>query len=554
MMQRKDLDELRARFAALDLNDLDALKNWFTSQPHLSVNDHAQIAQKTSQYIGMLRRKVGIRGKTPKFRPRTLALPKSLITVPEDWRTNPEWLAKAVQLYSLQHIAKSIPLDRSGLTRVLARHGIKWKSILESVRSKNPCCTHAWCYQHYVEMCLTQEECAKLAGCAQQTFTGWLNRFNIPVRDVSQNHHRKKFVLVWERELAYKLRQQPTVRRVFVRDNHVHVRYRNYFWETYYSKLIGKPKRRYTYFKILAHNTQLEKVPLVYPQFGTDIDGTPLFPAHIAISKTDLKKASILEKRVALHEFARQIVTRGWVWPSFPDDMLREDFERVKIFNVARYLENGGFTAIPKHVRIPPGRKLMMHFFDLSSFWEILKKPSKTVRFLNAVLNSTVQFNFFNLMLTAAANEGKVLRKAGEPQHLPDPVVYHAIFQRLKLTGTLLDVNVGFGNRAIACAAYGLTYTTPDPAFAGVIDRGFLDFTGLNYVPYDGQKVDIVLYDEGFKPPIMSKVLPYLNKATRLMVFAPPSHKEEVLKYNPTTAIRVRTRFYSKIPGYLFIW
>lgn len=552
-MKRTDLDELRAAFSRVNLDNVDSLKCWFSSHPHLTTNEHAQIARKSAHYIRRLKKKAGIHGKQAKHRPRPFILPKTInIDVPENWNSK-EWLSKAVQIYSINQIAKAVHRTRRIIKKHLRRHSIKWEDNLQDAcRSDNPCCTHAWCYQHYIELNLSQEKCAELAGIAQQTFAGWLNRFEIPVRDGAHARNGKKVVQSWERELVYKLKQQPVVKRVYVREGYIHVRFRNFFWENYYQRLPKKPRRPYTYFSVTKDNYQLNKVPLVYPEYGVDIEGKPCFPAHIAISRTDLKAASLVERRLALHEYTRQIISRGWIWPSFPYDVLEADFERVKSFNMAKYLENGGFTAFPRSVRVPPGRKVMMHFFDLSAYWKILRSPMKVVKFLNILIDSQVQFNLFNLLLTVAAND-KVLPST-QSIILPDPVVYHAIFKRLGLKGTLLDVNVGFGNRAIACAAAGLTYTTPDPAFEGVIERGFLEFSGLDYIPYSGQKVDIVLYDEGFRPPIMDKVIPYLNKTTKLLVFAPPSHKEEVLKYKPTTAIRVRTRFFNKTPGYLFVW
>jgi len=551
MMKRHDLEELKIEFSKVDVNDLNSLHSWFTNHQYLTTHDHAQIANKSAHYIRRLKKKVGIVGRPVKKRPRPLTLPKSVnITIPENWKDK-EWLSHVVKIYSINQIAKALNKNRQTVKKYLQRFGINWvKDLREACRPRNKCCTHAWCYHHYIELGLPHEQCADLAGIARQTFSGWLNRFEIPIRDPKHIANGKKIIQSWERKLTHKLQQQPVVRKVFVRDGHIHVRFRNFFWETYYQKLKNKPRRPSTYFMVTSKNWRLERVPIVYHKYGIDIEGNPHFPAHIAISRTDLNSASFLEKRIALHEYARQIISRGWIWPSFPHDVLEDDFNKVKSFKMEKYLENGGFTIFPRGVLIPPGRKVMMHYFDTSVYWDILRSPRKTVKLLNILMNSTVEFTFFNLILTTATNK---VRK--EPNiTLPDPVVYHAIFKKLNLKGTLLDVNVGFGNRAIACAAAGLSYTTPDTTFNGAIERGFLEFSGLNYIPYSGQKVDIVLYDEGFRPPIMDKVIPYLNKTTKLLVFAPPSHKKEVLKYKPTTAIRIRTRFFNKTPGYLFVW
>ncbi len=540
----------------LDPKDIAGLQRFFQTYGHLSTNDQAQIANVSTKTIGRLRRKAGIGPKPttarpPRKRTNTPSLPT--VTAPPNWRHDLVWLKKMVQVYNVCQLARIVGLSRSTLSPILKRHKIKCKTLKEATRSKNKCCTHAWCYEHYIIHGLSQQKCADLAGIRQQTFSGWLNRFKIPVRDNEQAHTGRKGITLWEKDLIAKLRQQDVVRRVFVRDGYIHVRYKNYFWENYYTRAIPHPKRPYTYFQITRDNSQIKKVPLVYPEYGVDLEGKPLHPAHICLSRADLDTASMVEKRLAIHEYARQITSRGWVWPSYPETTLQEDFARVENFDPAKYLENGGFTAIPKGLTSPPGRKLMMHFFDFSQFWNILSRPKMVVRFLNTLERRTVKFNLFNLLLTVAANEDLVIRRQSAP-NIPDPVVYAAIFRRLKLQGTMLDINVGLGNRAVAAAVSGLKYTTADPSFNFALERGFQHFTGLEYTPYDGQQVDVALYDEGFRIPDMQKVLPYLNSAKKLMVFCPHTHAQEVLKYKPQTAIRLRTRLYQKTPNYLFVW
>lgn len=539
----------------LNPKDVAGIQLFFQTYSHLSTNDQAQIAGVSARTIRRFRKRAGIKGKDTNAKPPSHRRLPSIPTVdvPEDWRTNPAWLAKMVAVYNVSQLAKLVSRDRSVVISILKRHNIKTKSLKEATRSKNRCCTHAWCHKYYVELGYTQKKCAELAGISLQTFGEWLNRFKIPVRDLEQANRGRKVITLWEKDLIARLRQQDTVRRVYVRDGYIHVRYMNYFWENYYTRAVENTKRPYTYFAITEENSRIRKVPLVYPEYGTDLEGKALHPAHIALSRADLEKATMVETRLAIHEYARQIVTRGWVWPSYPDQVLEEDLKRVTNFSLPKYLENGGFTSCPKLGQTsPPGRRLMMHFFDFSPFWSLLSRPQIVVRFLNTLYKRNVKFNLFNLLMTVAANEDAVIRRASIT--IPDPVVYAAIFQRLKLKGTLLDINVGFGNRAVAAAVSGLRYTTNDPKFGYAVERGFPEFTGMEYEPYNGQQVDIAIYDEGFRAPDMSKVVPYLGKAKKLLVFCPHTHADTVLKYKPETAIRIRTRLYRKTPDYLFVW
>ncbi len=502
-----------------------------------------------------MRIKAGIAVKVTTARPprsrKALSIPT--VVAPPDWRFNRPWLERMVSIYNVCQIAKIVNLSRSTLRPILKRHNLKCKTLKEATRPKNKCCSHEWCHRHYVVLCYSQQKCAKLAGISQQTFSDWLNRFKIPVRDAEQTERGRTAITIWEKDFIARLRQQPVVGKVFVRDGYIHVRYKNFFWENYYTRAVPHPKRPYTYFKITEDNSRIRKIPLVYPEYGVDLDGSHRFPAHICLSRPDLEAATLVEKRLAIHEYARQLVRRGWIWPSYPEEVLREDYSRIENYELSKYLENGGFTTFPKGQTSPPGRKLMMHFFDFSRFWAILSRPQMAVRFLNTLERRTVKFNLFNLLLTVAANEDTIIRRQPVP-NIPDPVVYAAIFRQLKLTGTMLDISVGLGNRAIAASVAGLRYTTADPTFDAAIERGFQSFTGLEYDKYDGQQVNVAIYDEGFRAPDMQKVLPYLEKANKLLVFCPHAHAHEVLKYKPQTAIRIRTRLFKKVPDYLFVW
>lgn len=550
------IEELRVVFAGVNRRDPKALRRWFTTHAHLSTNDHAQIAGVAACTVRKYKKLAGLlNGKGP-VNPRVVTVRCDPAEVaPPNWKEDEAWLRRTLELYNVSVIARMVQRDRNIVLTALKRHNIPTKPLRESNKPKNRCCTHAWCWKHYVEEGLGQRACAKLAGIAQQTFSTWLNRFNITVRNSEQTGRGRKLITIWEKTLIHRLRQCPTVKRVYVREGYLHVRYRDYFWENYYTIKRERLKRPWTYYEIDPQKARLDKIPAVYPEYGTDMEGKILYPAHIALSRADLKTASLLEQRVAVHEFVRQIVTRGWPEYTYPDEVLAEDLKRVRNFNVTNYLENGGFTAIAKRLRQPPGKKLMLNFFDFSAFWEYLRKPRIALRLCNQLLAKTVPFNVTNMLQLLSSNEGQVVPATwGKRIAIPDASVYCAVFRNLGIKGSVLDVSVGLGNRAVACAASGLSYTTPDPKFQHALDRGFVETTGLDWRPYEGQRVDLALYDEGFQRPQMEKVLPYLKAAGRLIVFCPAQHKQVVLKYKPTLALRIRTGFFDKTPHYLFSW
>lgn len=539
----------------LNPKDIPGLKKFFQTYGHLSTNDQAQISNLSADSIRRLRKRAGIAPKVTTARPPLTIRQQSIpsVTPPPDWRHDRAWLEKMVKIYSVSQIARMVERSRALLMQILAKHGIKGKTLKEATRSKNKHCTHAWCYKHYVQLALSQQQCANLAGISQQVFSVWLNLFKITVRDQQQTELGRTVITLWEKDFIAKLRQNSTVRRVFVREGYIHVRYMNYFWENYYTRAVAYVKRPYTYFAITEENTRINKVPLVYHEYGVDIEGKPLHPAHICLSRPDLKKATLVEQRLAIHEYARQIITRGWIQPSFPPEVLQEDYDKISNTLVDRYINNEGYTAFPKFgTKVASGRKLMMHFFDFSPFWSILARPQKVIRYLNFLAQKSVKFNLYNLLMVVASGQN-ILPSRMIP-NLPSPAIYTAIFKHLKLQGTLLDINVGFGNRAVAAASAGLKYTTADPKFSFALERGFPLFTGLDYEPYSNQQVDIAIYDNGFKMPDMEKVLPYLGVTKKLLVFCAHAHLQEMLKYKPQTAIKVRVRYLRKTPDYLFVW
>lgn len=538
-----------------DSRDIPALQKWFKDHSHLSINDLAQLADLSANTIRKLKKKAGFK---PQARPKKIPSYRPIrqtptIEVPLDWRNDLDWLRMVVNTHGFQQLCRLVDRNVKTVSEILKKRGIKSRSSKEAVKSKNKFCTKAWCHHHYVVLGYPQHQCAELAGICTQTFSHWLNRFKIPVRDEEQAHTGRKAITLWEKDFIGKLRQKSIVRRVYVRDGYIHVRFRNYYWENYYTREMDNLKRPYTYFRIDQENSQLNRIPAVHYEYGVDVEGQPLHPAHISLSRADLKAATMVERRLAIHEYARRLLMRDWVQPSFPEMVLAEDFRRVQALDAAVYLDNGGFTSYPKiDLGDPPGRKLMMAYFDFSEFQALMRRPRLMVRYLTTLEKRTVPFNLFNLLLTMAHNSGFVYRRGAI--NIPDPMVYAAIFKHLGLGGTLLDVKPGKGNRAVAAAAVGLNYTTSDPSFQNSLALGFQETTGLNYVPDRGQKVDVVLYDEGFRPPDMQKVLPYLDRAKKLMVFCPRSHSQEVLKYKPREAIKVRTRWFRKDPDHIFIW
>lgn len=548
----EDIQELRIEFARLDKKDPEAVRKWFESKPHLTANDHCQVANKSLNYIRKLRRFAGIRAKLPKVLPKSKAKKGvSSLVAPENWRNDPEWLRK-VSSYPVLQIAKACGVDRSTIYNRFKKHGIK--STFSS-KSKNKCCTKAWCYRHYVELNWSQGKCAKAAGICKQAFSNWLNRFKIPVR-TQKEHYKHNNIQLWTRKLVQDLGKQSTVRKVYLKQDRIHVRFKDFFWESYYPFRVGRlPVLGYA---INKRNSRINKVPKVIPQYESDFetlrdnDGI-IRTAHIMIDRKQFMKATFIEQRLAVHEFCRQIVMREWIWPEYPEHILESELETLRCYQKSKYIKGDMYTIYG----VPTlGRRLGEHFFDVSDYSLAFKSPRTVIKIVNKLASrKDTPFDFHNFLRLFSAGYGITTQRVYPRFRFTDPAVYATLFAKLGVKGSILDISPDLGNKAIASAITGLEYyTVPDTRFQKALDKGFADFVGLKYHKWNNDKVDVLVYDNDWGIPDINMINKYSKYSKRMMVFVPKGLKDDLqAKLKPSSIIKIRTVWLQQ-PDYIFIW
>lgn len=534
---------LREQFAQVDFTDIGSIQKWFADHPYLTTNDHAQIANRSTLWIRQQKRKAGIKSRTPPVLPVAKPIKKPLIDVPPDWDTK-EWLEWASTRYTIRRIALSTGKSMRTIYSRYKKWGLKPTYVS---KSQNPCCTEEWVREHYVNQRLSQKECAKLAGICTQAFANWLNRFKIAVRTREGNGDNRD-VSIWRRQLVHKLNEQEIVRRVFVRDDHIHVRFRNYYWESYFfGDNIGKHSIPRSY--IINETTPLNHVPIIMSEYASSMNNEG-HPAHIAISPKEWKHANMLERRIALHHFTWIINRRGYLHPSYPQGVIKSEFEKLVNSPASIYLTKNVFQAHPRRGnKSTYGFRIVMHYFGLDDMAKDLTSPRLVMKALNIASEKYRRINFEILARIMCSYERT--RKI----RVYDPGIYRWIFQHLGINGTVLDLNPSNGHRAIACAAAGLKYTTVvTPKFQNAIDSGFLEFLGLDFEPYTGQKVDCILNDADFDHTPITPALELAGKTRRILQFV-RHHKRAafVKKFPQATSLRLKTRILQSTPDYLFI-
>ena len=553
-MREEHKSKLRSKFDLVNIDDQQSLRAWFDDHAYLSTNDHAQIMGKSASYVRSLKHKVGIRGNTPDNIPTYKNVDTTVVSPPPDWDTE-KWLRHAAKLYSASQIAKACGVSRKTIVKRYNKFGIEYS---KSNRSRNPNCTRSWCYKHYIELGLNQTQCAKKAGISQQTFANWLNKFGITVRTSKETQKGHINAKLWVRKLINDLEQQDIVNKVYLRSDHVHVRFKNYFWETYY--LTDPPPNKrcppLSYY-IKQSDATIQNIPAIVPQYEHDLVSGNAQPAHVMVNRSQLKTCSFIEKRLVAHQFCRLINQRGWIWPEHPDEVINQEWADLKDYVHSKYIIEDYFTVFAKGGKNPaPGRKMIEHYFDISQYADVFTSPRLVMRMINELIDRhDLPFDTHNLLRIFSCGAVNLPKKYPRFR-LFDPAAYATIFQRLGVNGSLLDIKPGFGNRALAAAINGLEYyTVADTRFKQAIDKGLLDKTGLRYQEWAGQVVDTMVYDNNFETPDMDLAMKFVKYTKRLIVFVPNEFRFEFQsKYKPESVLKIKTRWFQKSPDFLFIW
>ena len=555
-MRDEYIQELKSAFELVDIDNAESLRSWFDDHAYLSTNDHAQIIGKSASYVRSLKHKVGIKGRMPANIPSHTNINTAVVVLPHDWDTE-KWLRQAAKLYSARQIAKACGVDKKTILNRFRKYDIEYS---KTNKSSNPNCNRSWCYKHYMELGLNQKQCAEKAGISQQTFANWLNRFSITVRSSKETQKQHLQAKLWVRKLISRLESEEIVKRVYLRSDHVHVRFTNYFWETYYISEQKHSRRPPLSYHINKTDAKIDQIPAIVPQYEKDliIGGDNIDKeAHLMINRHQLKSASLLEKRLAAHQFCKIITQRGWLWPEHPAEVLQDEWDKLCEYVHTKYIVNDYFTVFAKGGKNPaPGRKLVEHFFDTSQFADVFKSPRLVMRMVNELIGrDDLPFDTHNLLRIFSC--GAVSMPPQYPRfRLFDPAAYACIFNRLGIDGSLLDIKPGFGNRAFAAAICGLKYyTVPDSRFKKALNKGLVEFTGLNYNNWSGQIVDTLVYDNNFDMPDMELAMQFAKYTKRLVVFVPMKNRHKLqAKYNPKSVIKIKTKWFQKSPDFLFIW
>lgn len=537
MSYSKDIAALRRQFKEVDIKDPSAIQKWFADHPYLTTNDHAQIAERSLFWIRKLKRFANIKQRTPKILP--ISKPRksvNTLVAPVDW-DNQEWLRETAKTHNVTAMAIACGISRRYMRDKLTKYKIKQMGE-KAFDPKSDKYNYQWVYEHYVTKRLSQAKCAKLAGISRQTFCIWLNRLKIAVRGKSETNSNRYEVKLWVRKLIYQLKQLETVRKIFIRHDHIHVRFKNFYWESYYIEKHVNYKRSYA---IYEQDAIIEKIPSVRFKYESDMD-QEYYPAHVYICRKEWKKASFIERRIAMHEFARVIARRGgWIRPSFPLNILHCEKAQLLNYEYHNHIFDNALTACPRVSCPYPGLKTILHFVDVSYIWDIFKSPKQIMITLNQLIQKTIEINTYNLV-----------RMMHETRYIKfkiyDPRVYVALFELLTNINSVFDLNPGNGYLAIACAIAKIKYYAPQGhKIIQALQNGMADHLGLQWEVYDNQNVDCTISCDDFQFTNIIETFNYSDRSKLIVQFVPCDLKFKILRlYNPHRIIQVKTNIYKQ--------
>ena len=534
MIEDLELLKLQKLFSRVDKKDPASLRQWFDTYPHLSVNDHALIMQKCTKIVREYRIRSGIKGKAPTTTKRTKEIPFVIGDVPENWR-NKEWLQENISKYGIMVVSRSVKLSHVSMLKIMHRLGIKGRGN----KSRNPNCTRAWCHRHYVELQLTETQCAKLAGITRARFADWLVKFQIPTRPKNIEQKCKIQLRFFFKVLINKLKTDPNIRDMRIGKTHL--------WIKHKDGLVSQ----YRFSKMSQDDWQYNRLPPIINQYDNNLIQEQ--GIHLAINRKQLMRCTIIERDIVLHKYNRIIASRGWIRPELPVEELNKDRYRLNREKEANYIKNGCFTLLHNNC---PGRRILTHFFDMSHVYnQVLKRPKRLYKILYKLYQSKNNpFDLYNVIRMVTRLNYKDYKFK-----MPNTTFYRFILNRLNITGKVLDLHVGTGSRSLACALNGLHYMhLNDSVFNKAVELGYADYIKLSHSNFEGY-ADLVIADidlTGDKcEEMILQAMGYANIAKRIIAYVPKELKDDLYaKYRPSSLMKLITHPVDREPNYLFIW
>lgn len=518
-----ELAEYQRQYRLIDPDDPAQFEEWVESTKHLG--DIAQSQISGICYEIFRRRK---KRRVWEYIPKADA-----IIVPENWRTK-EWLEAQVKLFPISKIAKATGCHRRTIDRLIVRLGVDHKFGLPV----HPCDNYEWLYEHRVKQGLSLRRCAALAGLDRDTISRWLAKHKVPLGSSNVWQARTDAHGVnnlWIKNLIKELNDHPLVHHCYQGpDGGICVEYWSELVEVYWPNRIGSTDigftRRPDYdCPITRHDAKLVRVP-VLDVYEPDLGGQNQYP-QLYIPKRTWNRATVINQRMAVHEFLKRTWDRGWAWPRHPESVLQKELDSLR-----RTVQRRTFGTLGEASLYYGGYKIIQHFFDLQQFAPRLGKRRDMFRFVNRLIEQNEIVSTENLV-------NWLMRRSKTWPRVPLKLA--VILKKLNVR-SVLDLHPGWGSNALACALGGCIHYYVAEAghpFRLAAQRGFPEFLGLNCHDYDGSSpVDLVLCINNYKRGALYKIWTDGKNAKRAIGFIPRGDLGRASRKYPRPTGKIRLR------------
>jgi hypothetical protein len=526
-----DYAELRQQLSRVDLNDPKSLRKWFDSHHHLTVNDHAIIMGKCTKTVRKLRKKAGICGLKPKTNIKPIPRKSPIIILPSHWRTA-EWLTDNIKRYGSDAVIKATGFTKKAFYEILRKLKVPYSGTFSS---KNPLCNKAWCYRHYVELNYNLAECARIAGVNRNTISNWLVKFKIPLRNRKPKYKRScnRVIPLLFRSLFNQLDEQPIVKKIRMYNRRLTIQYHD------------GGERHYNLSSISPDQFHCKNPPKSYHEYGYDIDGSPIYPAHLAISRASIKNSSVFEVDVALHNYNQALGERGWIPPIHPTSAVMAEWDYVKSLGVSDFTTKNGYKSYTnKSVGV-----IYQSFFDLSYLNATLHNAYNRWKVISYMRSSSTPFNYDYLIRQMFRH------KIGVKLRLINPAFYSALYKLMGVKRSVLDLSVMSGARALGACIAGIDYYVIDDTKLEYSIKNGIDTLGFKHRVHSGERVDLVIADNDLSELGLEDIDGYFKIARQVMAYVDQDNVEEYKrKYRPRDIFSFTVYENSKDNHYYFIW
>lgn len=414
------------------------------------------------------------------------------INVPNDW-DNREWLERQYKLLGgLRPIARAVGCTLDVIRNRFKRYGIKTNSGKDI--SQNPCRNKSWIYEHYITKDLNIKECAELAQVSIWTFKTWVMKYKI------YKYPRMHAELL-------KRKAGPEIEQVIASKNILTVIYKGKIKERYSMKPNTKAK--------YVDNYDVGIIPKLSSLYELDFGVSESYLMKI---DADINKLPFIGKRIIVHKLINDLVSKipNRLFHSRP--VLDKDLHNlIKHSDNIHNIYSKPVTVMHASYQ-SAGRWLTEHFFDVvgghSEFRldSMIRSRRRLLRMADNFIRTEIKFDGLSLIRAVFSSLEKFV----------PPLFYVNLFKKIGVTGRVFDPYPYFGSKALACAALGIEYYTPeDPFFETGMCRGFSEYVGLQHRYYNNDQVDWVISDYNLRANGIFLANKYKRFAKHLLVYVP---------------------------------